>query len=86
MTAIALAILMETWYLFPRIKTESLYGRGISFITRGKAMQRRLVALLIVVVAVAGVFATSGCERAKASGKLQIMYSGNIRGNVAPCG
>jgi len=49
-------------------------------------MQRRLIALLIVVVAVAGVFFVNGCERAKASGKLQIMYSGNIRGNVSPCG
>jgi len=28
----------------------------------------------------------TGCQRAKASGKLQIMYSGNIRGNVSPCG
>jgi hypothetical protein len=49
-------------------------------------MQRRLIAILIVVVAVAGVLLVNGCERAKASGKLQIMYSGNIRGNVSPCG
>ena len=28
----------------------------------------------------------SGCLHSKASGKLQIMYSGNIRGNVSPCG
>jgi hypothetical protein len=49
-------------------------------------MQRRLIALLVVVTALTGVFFTTGCERAKANGKLQIMYSGNIRGNVSPCG
>jgi len=49
-------------------------------------MQKRLIALLAVVVVIAAMFVTSGCERAKATGKLQIMYSGNIRGNVAPCG
>ncbi len=49
-------------------------------------MLKRLMAVLIVVVAVAGMLVTNGCERAKASGKLQVMYSGNIRGNVAPCG
>jgi hypothetical protein len=49
-------------------------------------MQKRLIAVLVVVMAALGVFITTGCERAKASGKLQIMYSGNIRGNVSPCG
>jgi hypothetical protein len=49
-------------------------------------MLKRLIAVLIMVVAVTGMLATNGCERAKASGKLQIMYSGNIRGNVSPCG
>jgi len=53
---------------------------------RGKAMQKRLIALLVVVAGIAAMVITSGCERAKAAGKLQIMYSGNIRGNVAPCG
>ena len=38
--------------------------------------------LLICVLALAG----SGCQRAQARGKLQIFFSGNIRGNVAPCG
>ncbi|HEY3295032.1 MAG TPA: hypothetical protein VGL38_06320 [bacterium] len=49
-------------------------------------MQKRLIAVLAVVVAMTGMFITNGCERAKAQGKLQIMYSGNIRGNVVPCG
>lgn len=28
----------------------------------------------------------TGCSSAPADGKLQVMFSGNIRGNVAPCG
>jgi hypothetical protein len=28
----------------------------------------------------------SSCTRAPAEGRLQIMYSGNLRGNAAPCG
>ena len=27
-----------------------------------------------------------GCSRQPAQGKLQVMFSGNIRGNVSPCG
>ena len=27
-----------------------------------------------------------GCSNGPANGKLQIMFSGNIRGNVSPCG
>lgn len=49
-------------------------------------MLKRLIAVLVVVLAVTGMLVINGCERAKASGKLQIMYSGNIRGNVSPCG
>jgi hypothetical protein len=48
-------------------------------------MQKRLwiiMAVMLGMVAMAG----TGCQRAKATGKLQIMYSGNIRGNVVPCG
>ncbi len=40
---------------------------------------------LVLVVPIVAVF-YQGCGRADAKGKLQIMYSGNIRGNVAPCG
>jgi hypothetical protein len=49
-------------------------------------MQKRLVAVLLVVLIAGGAVGISGCQRAKAAGKLQIMYSGNIRGNVSPCG
>lgn len=40
--------------------------------------------LAIALCAVAAVY--MGCSRAEARGKLQIMYSGNLRGSVAPCG
>ena len=49
-------------------------------------MQKRTVALALVLLIAAGMLVNTGCQRAKASGKLQIMYSGNIRGNVSPCG
>jgi hypothetical protein len=49
-------------------------------------MQKALLAVLAVVLLAGGLMLSSGCQRAKAAGKLQIMYSGNIRGNVAPCG
>jgi hypothetical protein len=49
-------------------------------------MQKRLIALLVLTLVVAGMAVNTGCQRAKASGKLQIMYSGNIRGNAVPCG
>jgi len=44
---------------------------------------------LLVTALVAALFSgllIPGCSTAPAEGKLQIMYSGNIRGNVAPCG
>jgi hypothetical protein len=50
-----------------------------------KPMQKRLWILMAVMLGLAAVVGT-GCQRAKATGKLQIMFSGNIRGNVAPCG
>jgi hypothetical protein len=49
-------------------------------------MQKRLIALLLVILVASGAVMYTGCQRAKAAGKLQIMYSGNIRGNVSPCG
>lgn len=48
-------------------------------------MQKRATWTLIALMAVVTVF-SAGCQRAKATGKLQIMYSGNIKGNVSPCG
>ena len=45
------------------------------YVTAGLAA---LVGLLAVVFV--------GCGRPEAQGKLQIMYSGNFRGNVSPCG
>lgn len=48
-------------------------------------MQKRLIALTVLALIIAGIAGT-GCQRAKATGKLQIMYSGAIRGNAAPCG
>ncbi|MCC6475629.1 hypothetical protein IT157_01125 [bacterium] len=44
-----------------------------------------LVGLLILAI-VGGSLGLVGCSSGPAEGKLQIMYSGNIRGNVAPCG
>lgn len=48
-------------------------------------MQKRMVWLLLSLMAVSMLLVT-GCQRGQASGKLQIMYSGNIKGNVSPCG
>lgn len=48
-------------------------------------MQKRAMWVLFALMAASAVLYT-GCQRAKASGKLQIMYSGNIKGNVSPCG
>ncbi|MBU0692185.1 hypothetical protein KKC97_12950 [bacterium] len=44
-----------------------------------------LLAALICVTGMTG-FLVQGCSSGPADGKLQIMFSGNIRGNVAPCG
>lgn len=48
-------------------------------------MQKRMMVVLAALVGLAAVIG-AGCARGPAQGKLQIMYSGNIRGNVAPCG
>ena len=45
------------------------------YVTAGLAALMGLLAVVYV-----------GCGRTEAKGKLQIMYSGNIRGNVSPCG
>lgn len=49
---------------------------------------RKLTVLLSALVTVLFAFGwvLTGCSAKPAEGKLQIMYSGNIRGNVAPCG
>jgi hypothetical protein len=48
---------------------------------------RKLVGWLFVLgVAAALIPFTSGCVRKPAHGKLQIMFSGNMRGNAEPCG
>jgi hypothetical protein len=44
-----------------------------------------LLAALICVSGLSGLL-IQGCNSSPADGKLQIMFSGNIRGNVAPCG
>jgi len=49
---------------------------------------RKLTVLLTALTAAVFAFGwvLTGCSVAPAEGKLQVMYSGNIRGNVAPCG
>ncbi|NUO19574.1 hypothetical protein HUU59_09025 [bacterium] len=50
-------------------------------------MRKLSVLLTVLTAAVFGFgWVLTGCSSAPAQGKLQIMYSGNIRGNVAPCG
>jgi hypothetical protein len=49
-------------------------------------MQKSLLVLLALVLFATSAVISTGCQRAPAAGKLQIMYSGNIRGNVSPCG
>jgi hypothetical protein len=56
------------------------------FTTRGMAMQKKTIVVALVMLIAAGMLVNAGCSRPKASGKLQIMFSGNIRGNVSPCG
>ena len=48
-------------------------------------MQKYVTAGLVALLALFSLVYV-GCSRAAAKGKLQIMYSGNIRGNVSPCG
>jgi len=49
---------------------------------------RKLTVLLAALTAAVFAFGwvLTGCSSAPADGKLQVMFSGNIRGNVAPCG
>lgn len=48
-------------------------------------MQKYVIAGLAALIGLTSLISV-GCGRSEAKGKLQIMYSGNIRGNVAPCG
>ncbi len=41
---------------------------------------------LAILLAFAFLMIVSGCSVSPAEGKLQVMYTGNIRGNVSPCG
>ena len=50
-----------------------------------KAMQKYVMAGLAALIGLSSLVYV-GCGRSEAKGKLQIMYSGNIRGNVTPCG
>lgn len=48
-------------------------------------MKTGMMVMLAVLIG-ATAMGTTGCSRPQAKGKLQIMYSGNIRGNISPCG
>jgi len=65
--------------LFPGVNKEVI-------ITRGAAMRKLLGWLLVLGIATAIVPFLSGCVRKPAQGKLQIMFSGNMRGSAEPCG
>lgn len=49
-------------------------------------MRKLTILVTALMTALLGSYVLTGCSTAPAEGKLQIMYSGNIRGNVAPCG
>lgn len=49
-------------------------------------MQKRATIWLLIALMAGAAGLYSSCGRGKPSGKLQIMYSGNIKGNVSPCG
>jgi hypothetical protein len=49
-------------------------------------MQKRTTIWLLIALMAGTAGLYSGCGRNKPSGKLQIMFSGNIKGNVSPCG
>jgi hypothetical protein len=46
----------------------------------------RLIAVVLSLILGGMGLVYVGCGRGPAYGKLQIMYSGNIRGNISPCG
>jgi len=49
-------------------------------------MQRFLRWLLVLGIIMAMIPVLAGCARKPAQGKLQILFSGNMRGNAEPCG
>ncbi len=52
----------------------------------GRVMRKLVLFSVLLVAASSTMLWISGCGRAEAKGKLQIIYTGNIRGSVAPCG
>jgi hypothetical protein len=48
-------------------------------------MQKYVMVVLAALIGLTSMLYV-GCSRGVAKGKLQVMYSGNIRGNVTPCG
>jgi len=52
----------------------------------GMPMQKRATTWLLIALMAASTGLYNSCQRGRAAGKLQIMYSGNIKGNVSPCG
>jgi hypothetical protein len=64
-----------------------LFAPNNSQKTKNQTMRKLTVLLSAMMAAVLAFgWVLTGCSSAPADGKLQIMYSGNIRGNVAPCG
>jgi hypothetical protein len=53
---------------------------------KGAAMRKLLGWLFAIGIMAALLPLFSGCARKPAQGKLQIMFSGNFRGNAEPCG
>jgi sugar phosphate permease len=47
-------------------------------------MRKTSLFLFAVLVVVSGLWVSCGVS--PANGKLQVMFSGNIKGNVSPCG
>ena len=47
---------------------------------------RSLSIFVLALLVILSGFLVLGCSKAPAQGKLQVMFSGNIKGNVAPCG
>ena len=50
------------------------------------SMRKLTILLMTLMAAMLGGQLLTGCGVSPAEGKLQVMFSGNIRGNVAPCG
>lgn len=60
--------------------------RSTPTIADTKRMKRLTYALLVAILVPVLAVVWNGCGRAEGHGKLQVMYSGNIRGNISPCG